>query len=187
MKERRSIDREYIPVACNGIQLVKIIPSEITFRALVRTIIEQVYHFSPPYSLPRQRGKGRALQLSLAVGNAKRPKCGTQANGRALLAVIGKLCGRFEFAIGGVDQILRFLRMTAELVFVLFLSFVDLSVGLLEMMLRVREIRMPVTVNVDDGALGEREPAENQGSSKQEAQHKIAALHGDFLLYALFL
>jgi hypothetical protein len=44
-----------------------------------------------------------------------------------------------------------------------------------------------VTVNVDDGSLGEREPAENQGSSKQEAQHKIAALHGDFLLYALFL
>jgi|SRR5580658_1070600 hypothetical protein len=109
------------------------------------------------------------------------------SDGRALLTVISKLCGDFEFTIGGVDQILCFLRMTSELIFVFFLSFVDLSVGLLEMMLRVREIRMPVTVNVYDGALGECEPAEKQGSSKQEAQHKIAALHGDCLLCAFWL
>ena len=52
--------------------------------------------------------------------------------------------GFLEFAICRIDEILRFRRVTAELVLILSLSFVDLAKGLLKVMLGLREIRMPV-------------------------------------------
>ena len=58
--------------------------------------------------------------------------------------VIRPFGGFLELAICGIDEVLRLGCVTAQLVLILSLSFVDLSIGLLKVMLRFCEIRMPV-------------------------------------------
>jgi hypothetical protein len=99
--------------------------------------------------------------------------------------VIGEFGGFLEFAIGGVDVLLGLCGMAAELVLILALRFVDLSIGLLEMVLRFSKIRMPVPVNVHNWALGKGVSTQNQASRQQAAQHQVFDLHGFSLPHAI--
>jgi hypothetical protein len=96
--------------------------------------------------------------------------------------MIGPLGGFFQFAISGVDVLLCLCRVTAEFVLVLSLRLIDLSEGLLEVMLRLGEIRMPVAVNVDDGALGKGVSAQHEATRQQAAQHEVLDFHGFSIL-----
>jgi hypothetical protein len=86
--------------------------------------------------------------------------------------------GRFlEFAIGRVNMLLRFCRVTAEPFLIFSLRFVDLSIGLLEVMLRLGKIRMPVAVNVDDRTLAKSVSRQNEAAREQAAQYEILDFH----------
>jgi hypothetical protein len=108
-----------------------------------------------------------------------------QADQPALAMVIGPLGGFFEFAICRINVLFGFCRVAAELILILFLRFVDLSIGLLEMVLSVRKIGMPMPIDINNWTLGKGVASQNQTSRQQATQHKILDLHDSHPPYDL--
>jgi hypothetical protein len=92
--------------------------------------------------------------------------------------MISEFGGFFDFAIRSVQELFCFLGVAAQAIAILPLSLVEFLIGLLDVMLRFREIRMPMRVNIDDRALRQGKPAAHQGACQYAAQCEILPLHG---------
>jgi hypothetical protein len=97
-----------------------------------------------------------------------------------LPAVVGVFCGFLQFPICFRKQLLGLSRVTSKVVVIVTSRGIDLFVGLDNVMLRLREISMPVGINVLTGRLGNRYACTHEHTSQCTAQHHVFRLHGNY-------
>jgi hypothetical protein len=100
----------------------------------------------------------------------------------SLPAVVGVFCGFLQFPICIRKQLLGLFRVTSKVIIVGTLRVINFLVGLENVMLRLRQISMPVGINVLPGRLGNRYACTHEHTSQCTAQHYVFRLHGKLLL-----
>jgi hypothetical protein len=91
--------------------------------------------------------------------------------------MVREFCCRFQFRVGCIDVFLRSLRVTTEFVLVLLASLLGASPGFLQMMLRRREIGMPVRINILNRPLAEQHSRAEQSRTEKTAHKNLFCCH----------